>query len=151
MVKTQASLRISLVGGGTDYPWFFTKYSGCVVSFAIDKYVYSDRPAHCLSGLGASSAKTVAEVASKKWSAKNNGYRARDIAMDAILKDAHDYDQDTSGWQAPVISAYGGFRAIRFHKTLSFDTTPVNQSLENYLLLFSLACWVCQPRTWRIL
>ena len=137
-VKTGAPLRISLVGGGTDYPWFFTEYGGCVVSFAIDKYVYSDRPARCLSGLGASSAKTVAEMASQKWSAKNNGYSPRDLAMDAILKAARDHGQDTSGWQDPVISAYGGFLAIRFHKTLSFDTTPVNQSLANYLLLFSL-------------
>lgn len=137
-VKTQTPLRISLVGGGTDYPWFFKEHGGCVVSFAIDKYVYSDRPAHCLSGLGVSSAKTVAETASKKWSAKNNGDNPRDIAMDAILKDARDYGQETSGWQDLVISAYGGFLAIRFHKRLSFDTTPVNQSLEHYLLLFSL-------------
>ena len=137
-VETQTPLRISLVGGGTDYPWFFKRYGGCVVSFAISKYVFSDRSADFLTGLGASSAQTVAEVASKKWSAKNNGYSPRKIAMDAILKDAHDYDQDTSGWQDPVISACGGFLAIRFHKTLSFDTTPVNQSLENYLLLFSL-------------
>ena len=31
MVETQASLRISLVGGGTDYPWFFKEYGGGIV------------------------------------------------------------------------------------------------------------------------
>jgi D-glycero-alpha-D-manno-heptose-7-phosphate kinase len=40
LIITQTPLRISLAGGGTDFPDFFEKYGGRVVSTAIDKYVY---------------------------------------------------------------------------------------------------------------
>ena len=40
MIITQTPLRISFLGGGTDFPGFYRKYSGCVVTAAIDKYVY---------------------------------------------------------------------------------------------------------------
>jgi D-glycero-alpha-D-manno-heptose-7-phosphate kinase len=40
LIITQTPLRISLAGGGTDFPEFFEKHGGCVVSTAIDKYVY---------------------------------------------------------------------------------------------------------------
>jgi len=33
-------LRISLVGGGTDFPEFYNRHGGAVISFAISKYVY---------------------------------------------------------------------------------------------------------------
>lgn len=39
MIKTRAPLRISLVGGGTDFEKFFQYYDGRVISLAIDKYV----------------------------------------------------------------------------------------------------------------
>ncbi len=40
MIITQTPLRISLAGGGTDFREFFRQHGGCVVSSAIDKYVY---------------------------------------------------------------------------------------------------------------
>lgn len=40
MIITRTPLRISLAGGGTDFPDFFREHGGCVVSTAIDKYVY---------------------------------------------------------------------------------------------------------------
>ena len=40
MIITQTPLRVSLAGGGTDFPDFFAEHGGCVVSSAIDKYVY---------------------------------------------------------------------------------------------------------------
>ncbi len=40
MIITQTPLRISLAGGGTDFPGFFEKHGGAVVSSAIDKYVH---------------------------------------------------------------------------------------------------------------
>ena len=40
MIITQTPLRISLAGGGTDFPDFYEKHGGCVVSTAIDKFVY---------------------------------------------------------------------------------------------------------------
>jgi len=40
VIITQTPLRISLAGGGTDFPEFYENNGGCVVSTAIDKYVY---------------------------------------------------------------------------------------------------------------
>jgi len=40
MVVVQAPLRISLFGGGTDFPSYFLNNGGCVLSTAIDKYIY---------------------------------------------------------------------------------------------------------------
>lgn len=40
MIITQAPLRISFVGGGTDLPDFYRKHGGAVISTAIDKYVF---------------------------------------------------------------------------------------------------------------
>lgn len=40
MVITQTPLRISFAGGGTDLPGFYREEGGCVLSMAIDKYVY---------------------------------------------------------------------------------------------------------------
>ncbi len=40
MIVSRTPLRISLVGGSTDTPAFYSKHPGCVVSFAIDKYIY---------------------------------------------------------------------------------------------------------------
>lgn len=40
MIITQTPLRISLFGGGTDFREYFEREGGCVLSSAIDKYVY---------------------------------------------------------------------------------------------------------------
>lgn len=40
MIISQTPLRISLAGGGTDLPNYYTKHEGFVVSTAIDKYLY---------------------------------------------------------------------------------------------------------------
>lgn len=40
MIITQTPLRVSFAGGGTDFPDFYVTNGGCVVSAAIDKYVY---------------------------------------------------------------------------------------------------------------
>ena len=40
MIITQTPLRISFLGGGTDFPKFYREYGGCVLTTAIDKYVY---------------------------------------------------------------------------------------------------------------
>lgn len=40
MIITRTPMRISLVGGGTDLPAFYTQFGGAVVSMAIDKYIY---------------------------------------------------------------------------------------------------------------
>jgi D-glycero-alpha-D-manno-heptose-7-phosphate kinase len=40
VVITKTPLRVSFVGGGTDIPYFYKKYSGATASCAIDKYIY---------------------------------------------------------------------------------------------------------------
>lgn len=40
MIISRTPLRISLVGGATDTPAFYSKHVGCVVNFAINKYIY---------------------------------------------------------------------------------------------------------------
>lgn len=41
MIITQTPLRVSLFGGGTDFPEFYRREGGCVLSMAIDKYVFA--------------------------------------------------------------------------------------------------------------
>ena len=40
MIIVQTPLRISLFGGGTDFPSYFLDKGGCVLSTAIDKYIF---------------------------------------------------------------------------------------------------------------
>ena len=40
MIITRTPLRVSFFGGGTDLPDFSRRYGGCVVSMAIDRYIY---------------------------------------------------------------------------------------------------------------
>jgi D-glycero-alpha-D-manno-heptose-7-phosphate kinase len=40
MIITRTPLRITLAGGGTDLPEFYSKFGGSVTSMAIDKYIY---------------------------------------------------------------------------------------------------------------
>lgn len=40
MLITQTPLRISLAGGGTDFPGFYREHGGTVLSTAIDKYIF---------------------------------------------------------------------------------------------------------------
>ena len=41
MITCRSPLRISFFGGGTDYPDWYLKHGGQVISTAIDKYIYS--------------------------------------------------------------------------------------------------------------
>jgi D-glycero-alpha-D-manno-heptose-7-phosphate kinase len=40
VIIVQTPLRISFFGGGTDFPSFYRKEGGCVLSSAIDKYIF---------------------------------------------------------------------------------------------------------------
>ncbi len=41
MIITQTPLRLSFLGGNTDFPDFYTKFGGAVLTTAIDKYVFA--------------------------------------------------------------------------------------------------------------
>lgn len=40
VIITRTPLRVSFIGGGTDMPYFYNKYSGATLSCAINKYIY---------------------------------------------------------------------------------------------------------------
>jgi D-glycero-alpha-D-manno-heptose-7-phosphate kinase len=40
LVSSRTPLRVSLFGGGSDYPEWFRRHPGAVLGFAIDKYIY---------------------------------------------------------------------------------------------------------------
>ncbi|HSM57668.1 MAG TPA: hypothetical protein VK879_16060 [Candidatus Sulfomarinibacteraceae bacterium] len=40
MIIVQTPLRVSFFGGGTDFPGFFREHGGCVLSTAIDKFIF---------------------------------------------------------------------------------------------------------------
>ena len=40
MIISRTPLRISFFGGGTDYPVWYKKNGGAVISSTIDKYIY---------------------------------------------------------------------------------------------------------------
>jgi D-glycero-alpha-D-manno-heptose-7-phosphate kinase len=40
MIIVQTPLRVSFFGGGTDFPAFFREHGGCVLSTAIDKFIF---------------------------------------------------------------------------------------------------------------
>ena len=40
MIISKTPYRISFFGGGTDYPVWYKKYGGSVLSTTIDKYIY---------------------------------------------------------------------------------------------------------------
>ncbi len=40
MIVCRTPLRCSFLGGGTDFPDFYNRYTGAVISAAIDKYIY---------------------------------------------------------------------------------------------------------------
>jgi D-glycero-alpha-D-manno-heptose-7-phosphate kinase len=40
MIIVQTPLRVSLFGGGTDFPTFYREHGGCVLTSAIDKYIF---------------------------------------------------------------------------------------------------------------
>ena len=40
LCTTRTPLRVSLFGGGTDYPDYFERAPGAVVGFSINRYIY---------------------------------------------------------------------------------------------------------------
>ena len=40
MIISKTPYRISLFGGGTDFPKYYRKYGGCVIGGSINKYCY---------------------------------------------------------------------------------------------------------------
>ena len=45
-VITKTPLRVSFLGGGTDFEYFYKKYGGSVISAAINRFVYGTVKRH---------------------------------------------------------------------------------------------------------
>ncbi len=40
MITYRAAIRVSFIGGGTDYPGWYLEHGGAVLATSIDKYCY---------------------------------------------------------------------------------------------------------------
>jgi D-glycero-alpha-D-manno-heptose-7-phosphate kinase len=192
VVITKTPLRVSFVGGGTDIPYFYKKYSGGTVSCAIDKYIYvtvkyhndfgfkyrlnysvteqvnsiekiknlriknvlkflkikkplyintfSDFPAN--TGLGSSSSFTVGllNALTKLINRKLSRRKVAEIAYRIEKK----ITKDTLGKQDHYISAFGGFKLIRYKK----DKITIRSILQKNKLFFRslYLVWTKQSR-----
>lgn len=141
MILTRTPLRVSFLGGGTDYPQWFKYHDGAVLGTSINKYCYVmlhdgkswhtfDLPSK--SGLGSSSAYTVGLLRA-----------CTELDKVTISKLATTWEQDKMngnvGSQDQYLCSLGGFRHLRFspHGIRDSELPPeVVKPLEDYLMLF---------------
>jgi D-glycero-alpha-D-manno-heptose-7-phosphate kinase len=140
LIISRTPLRISFLGGGTDYPQFYNEYGGAILGTTIDKYCYVmlhngkswftfDLPNK--SGLASSSAYTV-------------GLLRACTQLDnlTISRLATTWEQDKTngqvGSQDQYLCAMGGFHYLKFSEHGIRDI-PLSQDftkLQDYLMLF---------------
>lgn len=143
MIISRTPLRISLLGGGTDYPEWFMSHGGAVMVTAIDKYVWvmfsegkvtssCDLPAQ--SGLATSSAQTVG-LLKILAELKSEGSDSESISQFATFVE-RDKLAGNVGFQDQYICSKGGFRLIRFSELGIRDVELNVDWLEPYLMLF---------------
>ena len=140
MIISRTPLRISFLGGGTDYAQYYEEHGGAVLATTINKYCYVmlhdgkswktfDLPTE--SGLGSSSAYTV-------------GLLRACTTFDklTIARLATTWEQDKMagnvGAQDQYLCALGGFHLLRFSRHDIRDTVVDGASwLQDYLMLFN--------------
>ncbi len=139
MIISRTPLRISFLGGGTDYSQWYDEHEGAVLATTIDKYCYVtlhngkswktfDLPTE--SGLGSSSAYTVGLLRA-----------CTDFDKLTIASLATTWEQDKMGGnvgaQDQYLCALGGFHLLRFSKHGVRDRVLVpDKSFQKYLMLF---------------
>ncbi len=117
MIITRTPLRVSLFGGGTDYPEWFNENGGAVLGLAIDKYCWVtlrngevgkhfDLPTK--SGLGSSSAFTVGLL---RACTKSDGLTLAKLA----IQWERDKMNGNIGCQDQYLCALGGVLHIEFN------------------------------------
>lgn len=137
MIISRTPLRISFLGGGTDYPQWFNEHGGVSLAATIDKYCYValhngsisrwfDLPTK--SGLGSSSAYTVGLLRA-----------CTDCDTETLARVATVWERDKMfgnvGCQDQYICAWGGFRLIKFQEQeitselINIDTDSLNDNL----------------------
>lgn len=131
--------RLSIIGGGTDYPEFFVEHSGAILGTSINRYctlvyqegktaVFFDVPTR--SGLATSSAYTVGLLKA-----------CTDINNVELSRIATTIEREKSGgmvgYQDQYLCAVGGFHLLRFTESGIRDTKIDAGWLEPYLMLFN--------------
>ena len=141
MIISRTPLRISFLGGGSDYPQWYNEHGGAILGTSIDKYCYVmlhngkswftfDLPNK--SGLASSSAYTVGLLRA-----------CTQLDKVTIAKLATTWEQDKMnglvGSQDQYLCAVGGFHHLKFSEHGIRDKV-LNQELVNplqdYLMLF---------------
>ena len=142
MIISRTPLRISFLGGGTDYPQWYEHHEGAILGTTIDKYCYVmlhdgkswrtfDLPMK--AGLGSSSAYTVGLLRA-----------CTELDGLTISRLATVWEQDKLGGnigsQDQYLCATGGFHLLRFNEHGIRDTVlapEVVEPLASYLMLFN--------------
>ena len=141
MIISRTPLRISFLGGGTDYPQWYIEHEGAVLGTTIDKYCYVmlhdgrswrtfDLPTK--AGLGSSSAYTVGLLRV-----------CTELPKETIAKIATVWEQDKLGGnigsQDQYLCSMGGSRLLRFFehgiKDMSISL-KLMEPLQEHLMLF---------------
>lgn len=141
MITSRTPLRLSLLGGGSDYPQFYIEHGGAILGTTINKYVYVslhngaswrtlDLPMK--SGLASSSAYTVGLLRV-----------CTELDKVTIAKLATVWEQDKMsgnvGSQDQYLCAVGGFHHLKFdaHGIRDIVLEPeLVRPLQDYLMLF---------------
>jgi len=150
MIITKTPLRISLLGGGTDYPEWFTRNGGAILGTTINKYChicyrrgnaseYFDLPTR--SGMATSSAFTVGIL------------RAINTEMDRLtiariaIKLEREKSGNSVGHQDQYLCSLGGMLHIKFSSS-NTDISQIDSKmtfLEDHLMLFEVGRRTSSP------
>ena len=144
MIISRTPLRISMLGGGSDYPEWYLEHGGAVIATTINKYVWvllnnghivSSYDVPAKSGLATSSAQTVgllkilAELNSKDSDPEIISQIATFIERDKL--------SNKIGVQDQYLCSHGGFMLLRFSE-VGIRHTRIEDIdwLNPYLMLF---------------
>ena len=139
MLISRTPLRVSFMGGGTDYPEYFNEHGGVVLATSINKYCYvglddgkswshSDLPMR--SGMATSSAFTVGSLKVLNTNKSNEELAGIATVWERDKLDGH------VGYQDQYLCAVGGFHRLRFFGSGIVSEVLDYKWLEPYLMLF---------------
>lgn len=129
MIVTRTPFRVTLGGGGTDLPSYYSKYGGFIFSAGINKYMYVDvnRPtSDDLIRLKYSESETVESVADVKHQVAREILRATGIEKNIEISSIADIPSGT-GLGSSSCYAVGLLHALH---TLKRDYVPLAQLAE---------------------
>jgi D-glycero-alpha-D-manno-heptose-7-phosphate kinase len=141
MITSRTPLRISFMGGGSDYPQHFLEHGGAVLGGSIDKY--------CYVMLHNGQSWRTFDIPNKSGMASSSAYTVgllrvcTQLDKVTIAQLATVWEQDKTGGmvgsQDQYLCSVGGFHYLKFNGH-GIQDTPVSMELvkplESYLMLF---------------